>query len=73
MILEGETEMSKNLSRRDFLKGSVAGAATAALVGLGIANPPKPKAPEPTPAPTAYLSLPEIYTPGTYSASAKGI
>ena len=73
MILEGETEMSKNLSRRDFLKGSVAGAATAALVGLGIANPPKPKAPEPTPAPTADLSLPEIYTPGTYSASAKGI
>ena len=65
--------MSKNLSRRDFLKGSVAGAATAALVGLGIANPPKPKAPEPTPAPTADLSLPEIYTPGTYSASAKGI
>ena len=57
--------MSKNLSRRDFLKGSVAGAATAALVGLGIANPPKPKAPEPTPAPTADLSLPEIYTPGT--------
>ena len=73
MTREGETEMSKNLSRRDFLKGSVAGAATAALVGLGIANPPKPKAPEPTPAPTADLSLPEIYTPGTYSASAKGI
>ena len=49
--------MSNEVSRRQFLKGSLATAAGAALFGLGFA--PKAKADG-------------IYTPGTYSALAKG-
>ena len=45
------------LSRRDFLKGSVAGAAALTLAGLGLGT-------------TARAAL---YTPGTYSATATGI
>ena len=44
------------LSRRDFLKGSVAGAAALTLAGLGLGT-------------TARAAL---YTPGTYSATATG-
>lgn len=50
--------MAKELSRRSFLKGTLAGAAAATLAGLGVGS----------------MALAEgIYTPGTYSASARGI
>lgn len=50
--------MSKAFSRRNFLKGSLAGAAAVTLSGLGVGG----------------IAMAEgIYTPGTYSASAKGI
>lgn len=49
----------KNLSRRDFLKGSVAGAAALTLAGLGLGTPAARAA--------------GIYTPGTYSATATGL
>ena len=47
------------LSRRDFLKGSLAGAAAAALAGIGLG--------------TSAFAEGGIYTPGTYSATAQGI
>ena len=50
--------MAKNISRRDFLKGTAAGAVTAALAGFGT---------------TALAEESGIYKPGTYSASAAGI
>ena len=50
---------SKNLSRRDFLKGALAGTATVALASAtGI---------------TAFAEEKGIYTPGTYSATAQGM
>jgi len=50
--------LSKAFSRRNFLKGSLAGAAAVTLSGLGVGG----------------IAMAEgIYTPGTYSASAKGI
>ena len=49
----------KNLSRRDFLKGSMAGAAGLALAGLGLG--------------ATTASAAGIYTPGTYSATATGL
>lgn len=49
----------KELSRRDFLKGALAGTAAAALTSVtGVA---------------AFAEEKGIYTPGTYSATAKGI
>ena len=48
----------KELSRRDFLKGSMAGAAALTLTGLGLGRT------------AAHAAL---YTPGTYSATATGI
>ena len=49
----------KELSRRDFLKGALAGTAAAALTTVtGV---------------TAFAEEKGIYTPGTYSATAKGI
>ena len=49
----------KELSRRDFLKGALAGTAAAALTTVtGV---------------SAFAEEKGIYTPGTYSASAKGI
>lgn len=50
----------KHISRRDFLKGSVAGAAALGLASLGLGKT------------TAFAEAAK-YTPGTYSASAKGI
>lgn len=50
--------MAKNISRRDFLKGTAAGAVTAALAGFGT---------------TALAEESGIYKPGTYSASAAGL
>ena len=50
--------MNKQLSRRDFLKGSVAGAAALTLAGLGLGTTAKAAG---------------LYTPGTYSATATGI
>ena len=49
----------KELSRRDFLKGALAGTAAAALTTVtGV---------------SAFAEEKGIYTPGTYSATAKGI
>ena len=48
----------KNLSRRDFLKGSVAGAAGLALASLGFHDSARAAG---------------LYTPGTYSATATGM
>ncbi|MDO4972731.1 MAG: FAD-dependent oxidoreductase [Eubacteriales bacterium] len=50
--------MNKELSRRDFLKGSVAGAAGLALASLGFHD---------------SVRAAGLYTPGTYSATATGI
>ena len=50
--------MSKNISRRSFLKASLAGAAAMTLAGAGVG---------------ASALAEGKYTPGTYSASAKGI
>ena len=49
------------LSRRDFLKGSLAGAASLAMAGVGLG------------ALNAKATAAGIYTPGTYSASAVGM
>ena len=43
-----------NLSRRDFLKGSLAGAASLAMAGVGLG------------AVNAKASAAGLYTPGTY-------
>ncbi len=51
--------MSENISRRSFLKGSLAGAATLAMAGVGLG--------------TAAFAESGIYTPGTYSATADGM
>ena len=50
-----------NLSRRDFLKGSLAGAASLAMAGVGLG------------AVNAKASAAGLYTPGTYSATATGM
>ena len=50
--------MAKNVSRRDFLKGTAAGALTAAFAGMGL---------------TGFAEESGIYTPGTYSATASGM
>ena len=76
-------EMSKKqISRRTFIKGLAAGAASVATLGVlqkveysmenadtGSANTPGFSPAGTTPAPAGNMS----YTPGTYSASAKGI
>ena len=51
--------MSENISRRNFLKGSLAGAATLAMAGVGLGT-------------TAFAEE-GIYTPGTYTATAEGM
>ena len=51
--------MSEKISRRSFLKGSLAGAATLAMAGAGLG--------------TAAFAESGIYTPGTYSATADGM
>ena len=52
--------MSETISRRNFLKGSLAGAAALAMAGAGLGT-------------AAFAEEKGIYTPGTYSATAKGI
>lgn len=72
----------KQISRRTFIKGLAAGAASVATLGVlqkveysmenadtGSANTPGFSPADTTPAPAGNMS----YTPGTYSASAKGI
>lgn len=72
----------KQISRRTFIKGLAAGAASVATLGVlqkveysmenadtGSANTPGFSPADTTPAPVGNMS----YTPGTYSASAKGI
>ena len=49
------------ISRREFLKGSLASAASLAMAGVGLG------------ALSASASAEGIYTPGTYSASAVGM
>ena len=51
--------MAENISRRNFLKGSLAGAATLAMAGVGLGA-------------TAFAED-GIYKPGTYSATADGM
>ena len=51
--------MSENISRRNILKGSLAGAATLAMAGVGLGT-------------TAFAEE-GIYTPGTYTATAEGM
>lgn len=55
--LNGGKNMSKNLTRRDFLKGAAAAAVGSAFLGFGM--PQKASA--------------ATYTPGTYTATANGI
>ena len=50
--------MAKYISRRDFLKGTAAGALGAVLAGTHL---------------SAFAEAKGIYTPGTYSATAAGI
>jgi succinate dehydrogenase/fumarate reductase flavoprotein subunit/uncharacterized protein with FMN-binding domain len=52
----------KQISRRDFLKGSVAGAAALGLASLGLGK-----------SAVAFAEGEKKFTPGTYTASAKGI
>ncbi len=49
-----------NISRRDFLKGTLAGAASLSLAGVGLSS-------------IAAAEEAGIYTPGTYSATADGM
>ena len=56
----------KELSRRDFLKGTAAGALSLAAVGVLSACGGEKADPTPTPAAGG------TYTPGTYSATVKG-
>ncbi len=72
----------KETSRRDFLKGALAGAASLTLAGVlgscgddaaAPAVSPTPKAtPTPTPTPPGAQAG-GLYAPGTYSATAKGM
>ena len=69
--------MSKNLSRRDFLKGAAASMAGVAAMGvLGAcsneAGTTTTAAPETTVAPETTAAPKGIYTPGTYSATGNG-
>ena len=65
--------MSQNgLSRRDFLKGVVAGAVSAATIGVLQGCQNETAAPAATTV-TETTAAPGIYTPGTYTASADGI
>lgn len=69
--------MSNNpISRRDFLKGVGAGAVSIATMGILQSCEGKfnyPAAPAAPAAPAVPADAPAIFTPGTYSASAKGI
>ncbi len=68
----------KKTSRREFLKGTLAGAASLTLAGvLGACGTdtqatPTPDAATPTPAPAPTPAAKGIYTPGTYKATAQG-
>ena len=59
------SEQKKQLSRRDFLKGA---AGAAGIAALGVLAGCKQEEATPTAAGTE-----KIYTPGTYTASAKGM
>ena len=66
--------MSQNgISRRDFLKGVVAGAVSAATVGVLQGCQNQASAPAAVPETTAPAAPAGLYTPGTYTASADGI
>ncbi len=68
----------KKTSRREFLKGTLAGAASLTLAGvLGACGTdtqatPTPDAATPTPAPAPTPAAKGIYTPGTSKATAQG-
>ena len=65
--------MSQNgISRRDFLKGVVAGAVSAATVGVLQGCQNQASAPAAVPETTAPAAPAGLYTPGTYTASAQG-
>lgn len=66
--------MQKNISRRDFLKGAAAGAASLAMVGvLGGCGSKDSGASGGQPENSATPPAEGIYTPGTYSSQAKGM
>jgi len=73
--------MAKNVTRREFLKGMAAGAVSMAGLGVLAACGTTETAASATAAPTAVPeatavvkeSAAAIYTPGTYTASSKGI
>lgn len=69
--------MSKNLSRRDFLKGAAASVAGVAAMGvLGACSneaATTTAAPQTTAAPETTAAPKGKYTPGTYSATGKGL
>mgnify|MGYP001040037845 CR=1 FL=1 len=62
------SEQKKKLSRRDFLKGA---AGAAGIAALGVLAGCKQEEPAPSAQPSAAGE--KIYTPGTYTASAKGM
>lgn len=64
-----EKQFMKEISRKDFLKGMVAGAVGIATMGVLGGCSDKGAATADTTAPAAE----KLYNPGTYSASAKGI
>ncbi len=66
--------MSKNISRRDLLKGMAAGAASVATLGVlgGCAGDPQPSAavtPSANPTPTPAPAAPAVYKAGTYTSA----
>jgi len=63
--------MSKDISRRDFLKGTAAAGLVAAAGGMGLLSSCSSESSSGTSS-TASSSGEAIYTPGTYSASAQG-
>ena len=64
---------NKELSRRDFLKGMAAGAVGMATMGVLSGCGESAAAPAAAEVPAAAAAAEAIYTPGTYSAAAKGI
>ena len=65
--------MSQNISRRDFLKGVVAGAVSAATIGVLQGCESQSSAAATTVPETTAPAAAGLYTPGTYTASADGI
>lgn len=63
--------MSKNLSRRDFIKGAAAG--IAGVAAMGVLGACGDTGSTPTPTPDGSPEAKGLYNPGTYSAHATGM